>query len=224
MKQKPRDIDVGGTVNVRVDKDDFCEPGIVEEDERIHMYNNKLQSMFRQGLIYQMFSICEEIREQQIKFNIHTYNWLLCAFEASKVPSRCIRALKEMEDNGVPPSTVSYSIVFKALTYTSDSVRAKDIYEQMIDKGVRPTIIGINNLLEIAANVGDSDFVMKLMNDVVHFGLFPTLVTYSHLLRCFCKDQDARKLYKWVRIVDRDVQNYDGALPSTTRGMTLSKT
>lgn len=222
MKQKPREIDVGGEFNVKVDSEDFCEPSSVEEDDRIYVYNNKLQSLFREGLIYQMFSLCEEIREKKVKFNIHTYNWLLCAFEASKVPSRCIRALKEMEDSHIVPTSVSYSIVFKALVYTSDIIRAKEIYDQMIDKGIRPSIIGINSLLEISSNAADSLFAMKLMNDVVHFGLQPNLQTYSQLLKCFCLTEP-HKLLKWLRIVDRDVKNFTGSLPTSTRDQVFTR-
>lgn len=191
------------------------------DDIRVNQYNKKLQELFRAGKIFQMFDLCDEMRQNNVKFNLHTYNWLLCAFEATKHPTKCIKVLDEMSENNIEPSAVSYSIVYKALAATQDISKAMQLYKEMLSKDIKPTISIINSLLIVCQSSNKSDIAINLMKDVVEYELKPTIETYCNLIECFCANTSENNdpLLYWLKLANEEMKTVGKIIPTYIRGI-----
>lgn len=200
---------------------DYNDHQFLSGDKRVNQYNKRLQELFRAGKIFQMFDLCDEMRQQNVKFNLHTYNWLLCAFEATKHPTKCIKVLDEMRENNIEPSTVSYSIVYKALAATQDISKAIKLYKEMISNNIKPTITIINSLLTVCQASNKSNIAINLMKDIVEFELKPTIETYCNLIECFCADttENNESLLYWLKLANEEIKLMGKTIPTFIRGI-----
>ena len=141
---------------------DYLPKASADSPTTVQELNLLLQQKFRNGAIEEMFDLWASVEQLGITPNLHTYNWLLCAYDAARLPSRCIRCLAEMEQYGIVPSPVSFSIAIKSLTWTGDVEKAFYIYQLLIEKRHTPTIPVFNNLLLVCSAARDGSALLKV--------------------------------------------------------------
>jgi pentatricopeptide repeat protein len=145
----------------------------------------KLRSQFHnpRKTLDQVLEIIGEIKQQQLKLDIHSYNALLIAYARNRTHSRSVfDTLTEMREAGVEPNTDSYNAILDALSLQGAVTLQSEFKNEMIEKNIPLTTTTYYHLLRGMGKADALEFALNTLEDMKEKGVQPNIECYGILI------------------------------------------
>ncbi|XP_047316381.1 pentatricopeptide repeat-containing protein At2g13420, mitochondrial-like [Impatiens glandulifera] len=126
---------------------------------------------------------------------------------------------KEMMDNGIEPSVVTYNVLLNGICRKSSlhpdnrfesTIRAADkLLDEMQARGIEPDVTSYSIVLHVYSRAHKPDLVLDKLEMMKDKGIWPTVATYTSVVKCLCS---CDRLEDAVKLVEEMVSN--GVSPS----------
>ncbi|ORX92157.1 TPR-like protein [Basidiobolus meristosporus CBS 931.73] len=176
----------------------LAEMGMNGVSPDVHTYNIIMNAVGRESP-ESAFQVYQRMIKQDILPDLVTYNTLLkvCKQKGDiELLTKVYNIL--LEDEGVEPDVVTYSILIDAHSKRRNLGTAQTIYREMLANGVAPDLVTFNNLLDGFAKSLDVDQAMALYKEMLDLDIKPNVITFSILINMrakFGQMEEAMKMY-----------------------------
>lgn len=109
----------------------------------------------------------EVASEQNVPFDVVSYNTLLKGYAPRNDGAAACRALQRMKKHGLEPDAISYNTVMDAIVRDEDPSSAWDIVSQMREAGIKPDKITCSTLVKGLTKHPSDDTLQNLL-DLLH--------------------------------------------------------
>ncbi|CAK9152434.1 unnamed protein product [Ilex paraguariensis] len=106
--------------------------------------------------------------------------------------------LKNMKENGMERTTITYTTVMDALYKKGRADEAEKIWDEMVHRGCELDV-GAYNVRLFNLQGGDPENVKGLIEEMSIAGLKPDTISYNYLMTCYCRNgrlDEAKKVYE----------------------------
>lgn len=113
-------------------------------------------------------------------------------------PQKAVSILKEMEEEGVEITAVTFTTILDALYKQGKSEEAEKLWDVMVKNGCEIDVAA-HNVRIMNAQGGEPENVKALINEISNAGLRPDTISYNYLMTCYCKSgmmDEAKKVYE----------------------------
>jgi len=149
------------------------------QERDIESYNEELERKLR-AANHEKFSgfkdvllICQEIKENNIKPNVATYNYFLEALLTKNQLVFGIKMLNEMIRSGLQPDSTTLNLLIALHVKFGDFLGAMSIFELFDQFGIKPTKVTFSNLIDVATkSPAHAPKVEFLVREMVHEGFY----------------------------------------------------
>eukprot|EP00933_Yihiella_yeosuensis_P009896 TRINITY_DN11608_c1_g3_i1.p1 TRINITY_DN11608_c1_g3~~TRINITY_DN11608_c1_g3_i1.p1 ORF type:complete len:953 (+),score=208.71 TRINITY_DN11608_c1_g3_i1:140-2998(+) len=175
---------------------------VVEDEKTRHlvnsiMYGSILKGFCRQKRFNQVWTVYEEMLEEQLDFSIVTFNSLIDACARSGEIHRAQPLLEDMSKQGIRPNVITYSTILKGYCSVNRLDEAFALLEEMkADKGLRPDEVTYNTLLDGCARHGLFDRGMAVLSQMRSAGVPPSNFTLSVLAKLASRARKPDKAFE----------------------------
>jgi pentatricopeptide repeat protein len=168
---------------------------------RMHLYNVLLHTRIMLNDVQGIEDILALIKENQLEFNLFTYNLLVTYYRNSGCPQECEKLLEQMMAAGLTPNRFTYTTLITAYAKI-DLAKAKKYFDIM--KGgqkpyEQPDLFAYNAMIASYLHFLDYVEADTLVQEMGNVGIEPNCVTYEVLIEGLSKGKrfkDAWVMYE----------------------------
>ena len=193
-------------------------------------YSSVLKSLNHKKRYGRVWEIYDEMIRDKVEFSTTTYNALLDVCARSGEICRAEPLLKQMADQGLVPSIITYSTVIKAYCASNQLQQAFTIFEEMKrNPDLTPDEVTFNTLMDGCARHGFYERGMQLLEEMSNMNLVPsnyTLCVVAKLANRSKKPKMAFSLVEELRVkhaVKLNVHVYNNLIHAATMDADLLK-
>ncbi|KAL0547145.1 hypothetical protein IC582_017071 [Cucumis melo] len=131
-----------------------------------------------------------------------SYGILVKSYCDAGSPEKALQILREMEENDVEVTAVTFTTIINALYKKGESAEAEKIWDKMISKGCELDV-GAYNVRLMHEHGGKPERVQAIIEEMANSGLKPDAISYNYLMTCYCKNgmiDEAKKVYNDMEI------------------------
>ncbi|ORE08709.1 hypothetical protein BCV72DRAFT_303517 [Rhizopus microsporus var. microsporus] len=167
-------------------------------------FNNKLAKLVRmrkgnaRNVLSKVLEITNEIKAQNLSYDLNTYNALLAAYARAHDKSKIDKTINQMEKEGIKPTTDSYNLILEAYANHRDVEVQLDWKKEMEQKGIEFNNISYYHLLRGQRNYR---LALETFNEMKQRGLTPTLSSYTLLIQN-CPTEQSKKAFELLKEVE----------------------
>lgn len=162
-------------------------------------YSSVLKSLNHKKCFYRVWEIYEEMMRQKVEFTTTTYNALLDVCARSGEISRAEPLLKQMVEQGLAPSVITYSTVIKAYCGANMLEQAFKLFEEMkCNTDLDPDEVTFNTLLDGCARYGFFDRGCEVLQEMRRTGITPSNYTLSVIAKLANRSKKPKMAFKIV--------------------------
>ncbi|GAA0164359.1 hypothetical protein LIER_43681 [Lithospermum erythrorhizon] len=114
-----------------------------------------------------------------------SYGILVKAYCGMGKVDLAMERLREMEENGVEITSVTYTTVLHSFFQKGMVDEAEKVWNDMVSKGCAD--VGAYNVRIMNAHGGNVEDVKELIEEMSNNGLVPDAITYNYLMTSYCK-------------------------------------
>jgi len=143
-------------------------------------YSSVLKSLNHKKRYGRVWEIYDEMIRDKVEFSTTTYNALLDVCARSGEICRAEPLLKQMADQGLVPSIITYSTVIKAYCASNQLQQAFKLFEEMkCNTDLTPDEVTFNTLLDGCARYGLYERGMQVLEEMRNMNITPSNYTLS---------------------------------------------
>lgn len=162
-------------------------------------YSSVLKSFNHRKLFHRVWEVYDEMIQQKVEFSVSTYNALLDVCARSGNISRAEPLLKDMADQGVAPSIITFSTVIKAYCAANRLEQAFRIFEEMRrNTEIKADEVTFNTLMDGCARYGLFDRGLQVLMDMQKSGIAPSNYTLSVVAKLASRSKKPKKAFSLV--------------------------
>mmetsp|Transcript_4426 Transcript_4426/g.11413 ORF Transcript_4426/g.11413 Transcript_4426/m.11413 type:complete len:1020 (-) Transcript_4426:249-3308(-) len=160
------------------------------------IYCSVLKGLSHQKRFDRVWSVYQEMLQEQMQFSIVTYNTLIDACARSCEMGRIPPLLKDMARQQIEPNVITYSTVLKGYCQEHRLDKAFEVLEDMkLNKKFLPDEVTYNTLLDGCARHGLYDRGMSVLKDMEDAGVPPSNFTLSVLVKLANRSHQPAKAF-----------------------------
>lgn len=162
-------------------------------------YSSVLKSLNYKKRYNRVWEIYEEMIRQKVEFTTTTYNALLDVCARSGEISRAEPLLKQMVEQGLAPSVITYSTVIKAYCGANMLEQAFKLFEEMKSHtNLDPDEVTFNTLMDGCARYGLFDRGCEVLQEMRRTGIPPSNYTLSVIAKLANRSKKPKMAFKIV--------------------------
>lgn len=143
--------------------------------------------------------------------DVVAYNTLLQGYSKVGNIKRCLALSKEMEARNVPPSAVTFGILFDAAAKRKDVATTREIYQLLLKSGTDYIAMHCTSILRALTSAGFVDEAAVMLTEMrSRFGAGPDAGAYTTVLRAYAKLGRTKESVQLLRQMRLDRVPIDG--------------
>lgn len=168
------------------------------------IYCSVLKGLSHKKRFDRVWTLYQEMLEENLQFSIVTYNTLVDACARNGEMSRIPALLKEMTEKGIDPNVITYSTIVKGYCLDNRLDMACELLETMKTTiKVAPDEITYNTLLDGCARHGLYEKAMGLLADMQEQGVAPSNFTLSVLVKLARRSNQLEKAFEFCEEISK---------------------
>eukprot|EP00929_Paragymnodinium_shiwhaense_P102851 TRINITY_DN66074_c0_g1_i3.p1 TRINITY_DN66074_c0_g1~~TRINITY_DN66074_c0_g1_i3.p1 ORF type:complete len:1144 (+),score=263.00 TRINITY_DN66074_c0_g1_i3:48-3434(+) len=160
--------------------DEMCE---AFPDSKLTAYNTLLQiHAGNKASSSRTEAVLEDLRRAELQPDKTTYVTLIRGAAKAGDSEKVEDLFREMEDEGMKPDSLCYSLLFKSLAHRpkdDDIVWAREVIQHMHKEMVQPSVLHFTTLLGATAKLRDFRSAQELWADMRSYDAEPDIVSYN---------------------------------------------
>ncbi|OMO91255.1 hypothetical protein COLO4_18513 [Corchorus olitorius] len=184
--------------------DKMGEIGLVPNE---YTYTVLINGLFKKGLKKDGFELYQKMQLNGVIPNLYTYNSVMkeycnegkVRFARARDAAVVAGLVKEMEERGIKPSKVTYTIVIDAFMKSENTERAFELYQFMQKAGLVPDVYTCGVLIHGLCTKGNMKEARKLFESMEEMQLKPNDVIYNTMIHGYCKEGSSYRALRMVR-------------------------
>lgn len=161
------------------------------------IYCSVLKGYSHKKQFHKVWAVHDEMRAQELKFSVVTYNALIDACARGQEMARIQPLLGQLSADGIAPNVITYSTVLKAYCQANRLDSALEVFEEMKkDKSLQPDEVTYNTILDGCARLCLFDRGMGAFRDMEDAGVRPSAFTLSVLVKLASRSKKLHKAFE----------------------------
>ncbi|CAL9072188.1 unnamed protein product [Musa acuminata var. zebrina] len=173
-------------------------PGSIPSRPSPSAYNALMKSFSRCGDADEVLRLFHELRRSHRTPNALCYNTLLNSLVVANRHGHAEALFDEMIASGVAPTTSSYTILIKLLSFYPNLIdSAYEVIRFMVRSGCQPDAITYSTLVAGLCRAGRIEEAWGVLDQMMEDKLLPTVQSYTCIVQCYCSEgriEEAKRL------------------------------
>ncbi|KAI7872220.1 hypothetical protein BDF14DRAFT_740631 [Spinellus fusiger] len=175
----------------------------------LSLFNHKLAYIinspsYNSRMLNKVLTIIREIKEQNLKFDRHTYTALLAAYARSNKLYDVKRTLESMENDKFEPTVDTYNIILQGFTESANFKAQAHILSEMKKKGIEKTPASYYHVVHALAKGDYLEQAIDAVESMKEEGIQLNLACCSHIVSACLRLKEAGLAYDILKdCIDR---------------------
>eukprot|EP01018_Ginkgo_biloba_P020756 Gb_07283 [translate_table: standard] len=130
-------------------------------------------------------SIISGAISQGIQLNANAYNTAIANFMNGGMYDRALCIHREMQEKGIKPDGVTYSILINGACKVASHVEAQKHFDEMLDMHIDVTVEACSALIDAYSKQGLLNEAELVLSKMKVFGCLPNVITYTTLIHAY---------------------------------------